>query len=111
MSGARRAGHPWLAAFALAFSRGAARADRGVVAARARSAAPALSAFARVEPVELARLNAAFAGIVAGLRAVPGDRVSRRAKRSGSALRRLQPSSSCSPSWRCSSRAGWCRAC
>ncbi|HVC11148.1 MAG TPA: efflux RND transporter periplasmic adaptor subunit [Burkholderiales bacterium] len=84
MTDARRAVHPWLAALALALSCGAARADGGVVAARAASVAPTLSAFARVEPVALARLNAASAGIVAGLRAVPGDRVE-----AGAALGRL----------------------
>ena len=34
-----------------------------------------LSAFARVEPISLVRLNAAQSGIVSGLRVLPGERV------------------------------------
>lgn len=61
--------------FALALACGCARANDGTVAARAVTSAQALSAFARVEPVSLVRLNAARPGVVAGLRVLPGERV------------------------------------
>jgi membrane fusion protein, heavy metal efflux system len=49
--------------------------DAGVVAVQSRTIATRLSAYARVEPIALLKLNAAQAGIVSGITVLPGETV------------------------------------
>jgi RND family efflux transporter MFP subunit len=49
--------------------------DAGVVAAQSRTIATRLSAYARVEPITLLKLNAVQTGIVSGITVLPGETV------------------------------------
>ena len=63
----------WLAAMAMLLTPPPVRAGTGTVVAMARAEEISLHAFARVEPVVVARLKAPQAGVVAGLGILPGE--------------------------------------
>lgn len=75
----------WLAAMGLLLMALPARADSGIMVARARPISSRLETYAQVEPIAVLKLNAAAVGVVAGLKVLPGEPVE-----AGTVLARLQ---------------------